>query len=71
MYNFHLFPAALYYLVRRGKNYLISGVFLNVICYSIKKNGNSVVVGFVLSSEVKNKLILLLSLVCVVLECET
>ena len=54
MYNFHLFLAALYYLVRRGKNYLISGVFLNVICYSIKKNGNSVVVGFVLSSEVKN-----------------
>ena len=30
------------------------GVFLNLICYSIKKNGNSVVVGFVLSSEVKN-----------------
>ena len=33
---------------------LFSGVFLNVICYSIKKSGNSVVVGFVLSSEVKN-----------------
>ena len=50
---------------------LCSGVFLNVICYSIKKNGNSVVVGFVLFSEVKNELILLLSLECVVLEYET
>ena len=51
---------------------LFSGVFLNVICYSInKKNGNSVVVGFVLSSEVTNLLILLLSLECVDLEYET
>ena len=68
MYNFHLSLAALYYFAERRKNYpissfewfyvcfspLFSGVFLNVICYSIKKNGNSVVVGFVLSSEVKN-----------------
>ena len=45
--------------------------FLNVICYSIQKNGNSVVVGFVLSSEVRNYLILVLSLECVVLEYET
>ena len=35
-------------------SYLFFGVFLNVFCYGIKKNGNSVVVGFVLSSEVKN-----------------
>ena len=69
MYNFHLSLAALNYFVGRRKNYaissilnwfyvclspLFSGVFLNVICHSIKKNGNSVVFGVVLSSEVKN-----------------
>ena len=69
MYNFLLSLAVLYYFVGRRKNYpissflnwfyvcfspLLSGVFLNVIGYSIKKNGNSVVFGFVLSSEVKN-----------------
>ena len=32
---------------------LFSGVLLNVVRYS-KKNGNSVVFGFVFSSEVKN-----------------
>ena len=50
---------------------LFSGVFLNFICNSIKKNENSVVDGFVLSAEVKNQLMLLLSLECVVLEYET
>ena len=69
MYNFRLSLAALYYFVGRRKNYpissflnwfylffspLFSGVFLNVICHSIKKNGNSVVFSFFLSSEVKN-----------------
>ena len=64
MYNFHLSLAALYYFVGRPKKLsdffflnwfyvcfspLFSGVFLNVICYSIKKNGNSVLFGFILS----------------------
>ena len=67
MYNFHLSLATLYYFVGDEKiirfllfewfyvgfSPLFSGVFLNVNCYSIKKNGNSVVVDFVLSSEVK------------------
>ena len=68
MYNFHLSLAGciissgdekiiqflLFELFYVCFSPLFSGVFLNVICYSIKKNGNSVVVGFVLSSEVKN-----------------
>ena len=66
MYNFHLSLAALSPSDEKIIRFLLfewfyvcfsplfSGVFLNVICYSIKKNGNSVVVGFVLSSEVKN-----------------
>ena len=68
MYNFHLSLAAMYISWGDEKiirfllfdwfyvcfSPLFSGVFLNVICSSIKKNGNSVVVGFVLSSEVKN-----------------
>ena len=73
MYNFHLSLAARYLLFRRATKKLsdffflnwfyvcflplFSGIFLNIICYSInrplKKNGDSVVFSFVLSSEVK------------------